>query len=113
MGVDEVTQLLGEPDAKHFMKGKYIYEYELKKLMEVPYPYYLVFDKDTMKLEKWMMDANSRAIIAQAQANSWNAFGQHMQQYNQQQMNSRVQPVATPTRIHCSQTGQFTNCTQY
>ncbi|EDM25782.1 hypothetical protein LNTAR_15237 [Lentisphaera araneosa HTCC2155] len=58
MHSEKVKEVLGEPSQTHFVKNKWIWKYSLHQYFKGWVPYYLVFNKDTQKLESWYADEN-------------------------------------------------------
>lgn len=56
MTVAEVRQTLGQPSQTQFIGNKLIWRYNLHQYWKGFVPYYLVFDKDTQKLDSWYAD---------------------------------------------------------
>ena len=53
MSTDEVRNILGTPSQTDFIANKWIWKYSLHQYFKGYVPYYLVFGKDSQKLEEW------------------------------------------------------------
>ena len=56
MTIQQVKELLGEPQSTQFIENKLVYTYLLKEKGGIDYPHYLVFDGKTKLLEGWVAD---------------------------------------------------------
>lgn len=56
MTTDEVRKLLGNPNETQFINDKLMWRYPVFQFFVGSMPYYLVFNKDTLKLEAWFKD---------------------------------------------------------
>jgi hypothetical protein len=56
MTTNEVKEILGEPSQTQFIADKWIWKYSLHQYWKGYIPYYLVFNKETQKLESWYAD---------------------------------------------------------
>lgn len=53
LSTSEVRRFMGEPSQTQFVTNKWIWKYSLHQYMKGWVPYYLVFGKETKKLEEW------------------------------------------------------------
>lgn len=53
MSTQEVELTLGKPLQTHFVSNKWVWKYKLHQYWKGYVPYYLVFNKDSQKLEEW------------------------------------------------------------
>ena len=53
MSADQVKEILGEPSQTQFIADKWIWKYSLHEYWKGWVPYYLVFKKETQKLDSW------------------------------------------------------------
>ena len=65
MSPAEVKSTLGEPSQTQFIENKWIWKYSLHQYWKGWVPYYLVFGKETQKLEAWY--ANEAEYMRQQQ----------------------------------------------
>jgi hypothetical protein len=56
MTITEVKGVLGRPSQTQFVADKLVLKYNLHQYWKGWVPYYVVFNKDTMKLEGWFAD---------------------------------------------------------
>jgi hypothetical protein len=65
MSPNEVKSVLGEPSQTQFVANKWVWKYSLHQYWKGWVPYYLVFEKETQKLEAWY--ANEAEYMQQQQ----------------------------------------------
>ncbi len=56
MDIREVKRIMGEPSQTQFIANKFVLKYNLHQYFKGWVPYYLAFDRDTLKLETWYAD---------------------------------------------------------
>jgi hypothetical protein len=56
MSSDQVVEILGEPESSQMTEDKWILNYTLHENWKGFVPYFVVFDKDTRRLEAWFED---------------------------------------------------------
>jgi len=95
MTIDEVTDLMGEPEQTQFKNGHLIYKYTMWEAWKGNFPYYLSFRMG--KLKSWNMDAKERARNQEALYQ----FGESMRKHNE--ANQAPEPqIETPTQTNCT-----------
>jgi len=65
MAPNDVKAVLGDPSQTNFVANKWIWKYSLHEYWKGWVPYYLVFGKETKKLEAWY--ANEAEYMQQQQ----------------------------------------------
>jgi hypothetical protein len=65
MTTNEVKTVLGEPSQTQFVANKWVWKYSFHQYFKGWVPYYLVFGKETQKLEEWY--ANEAEYLQQQQ----------------------------------------------
>ena len=94
MTVEQIKELLGNPDSTQFHGGKWILKYTEFKPFKGKVPYYLIVDKETKQLEEWT--ANMEELAADQQRVM--GVARHLQRDNAIRAMNRPQPIG-PTRI--------------
>ena len=56
MSSDQVVEILGEPESSQMTEDKWVLNYTLHENWKGFVPYFVVFDKDTRRLEAWFED---------------------------------------------------------
>jgi len=56
MGTADVRAVLGEPSQTQFVSNKWVWKYSLHEPWKGFVPYYLVFGRESQKLEEWFAD---------------------------------------------------------
>lgn len=69
MTTNEVEQLLGKPYSTQLTSDKLVWKYFVFQFFVGSIPYYLAFNKDTLKLESWYEDQNEYKRNQQATMN--------------------------------------------
>ena|SRR5437588_230182 len=56
MGAADVRAVLGEPSQTQFVSNKWVWKYSLHEPWKGFVPYYLVFGRESQRLEEWFAD---------------------------------------------------------
>jgi hypothetical protein len=56
MSAYQVKEILGEPSQTQYIADKWVWKYSLHEYWKGWVPYYLVFGKETQKLDSWYAD---------------------------------------------------------
>lgn len=98
MSVQEVKQILGDPGQSQFVKDKWVWKYTLHQPFVGFIPYYLVFNKDSQKLEMWF--ANKEEYYRQQ--NLWlGAIGNTYPQTQIPSTRRRKQVIIRRKSVNC------------
>jgi hypothetical protein len=104
MTTDQVRSILGQPSQSQFIQNKIVWKYSLHQYFVGWVPYYLVFDKNSQKLETWY--ANEQEYYRNQRM--WMDVANQIEQQNQK-------PIEVPTSksfdTDCTTIYGTTHCT--
>lgn len=110
MTMEQTKSLLGAPSQTQFIQDKIVWKYELHQYFVGWVPYYLVFNKETQKLNAWY--ANEQEYYQNQQM--WMNVANQMEQQNQAKQQLELQRQALEQerieKIMPSSKSSDTNC---